>query len=130
MTSVSGLTVAERKQISEDNVAACRQLGLTGRVFVNGIHGFSVVEGTEDMTTKYAQALSVDPRVKTYVQHVDRDITQRELEDYYILIDNEKSASPHKGVQVRTSELMKAALPEVPSAQLKMMIEAYLVPVM
>lgn len=125
-TCTDEMTSKMAHQVSCQSVIVFEQLGLTGRVFANNKQGLAVVEGPTGLVEQYFQALSSDVLLETILLHSSHSIKVREFSDFSIWINLRQEYYFTDKVRRLTKDSIKEALPESPSARLKIMAEAYL----
>jgi len=110
------------------SAALCRKFGITGRVFTNCQQALAIIEGPDEVATRYFKAVTNDPMSASAILHVKRSIPAREFPEFIVLLN---SGEPFKGddyVQLLTPESLQNAWPENLSAKVRILAEAYLDP--
>ena len=111
--------------VSLKSVTVCQQLGLTGRVFANDITAFAMTEGPTDLVKQYFLAVQADTLVETILLHVEREIEEREFEDYAVLLNLKESFDESPHIRKLTDQTLEESLPAKPSSKLRIMVEVF-----
>lgn len=108
------------------SVGICEKIGITGRVFANCQQALAMIEGPPMVVEQYYQAVNSDSVVETVFLHVNRVIPKREFLDYSAWLNLGTDFEFGDKVRKLTPETAISALPNNPSARLRIMTEAYL----
>lgn len=125
-TCTDEMTSKMAYQVSCQTVTIFEQLGFTGRVFANNKKALAVVEGPTDIVEHYFHALSSDVLLETIFLHSCRSIKVREFSDFSVWINLREEFGFTDKVRRLNAHSVKEALPDKPSAKLKIMVTAYL----
>ena len=108
------------------SVSVCRTHDVTGRVFVNLRQGLAILEGQQDRVERYCNAVALDPLIDTMLLQSSVEIATPEFSEYSIWLNLPGYPIQGEGLQRLTPGTARYALPDRPSARLRIMAEAYL----
>ena len=123
-TCTDQMTAEKAVLISVKSIEVCARLGLTGRVFSTRTHALAVTEGPPEIVERYFQAIASDYLVATALLHTKQMVKAREFEDYSVWLDIGTPFGPHPHVHQMTPQSLANAMPQRPSARLRIMVDA------
>jgi len=119
------LTPEKGVLVSMKSVEICDRLGMTGRVFSTRSHALSIIEGPTDVMAQYFQAVETQPHIINVLLQGVRDIDTREFGDYSVWLDIDHPFDSHPKVHAMGPGSLETAMPDKPSARLRIMTDAY-----
>lgn len=122
------LTPRRAHETYMESVAACKQLGITGRVFADDQQAIAMTEGPTDILNRYYDAVTADPFVGSTVLHFDRHIPAREFSDYSVWLNSKETYDVSPQILRLTHETLALALPPNLSTKVRIMIETFVKP--
>lgn len=121
-----GLTLEDYKLIGTRNDAICKSLGFTGRIYVNEVENFNIIEGESAMVENYFVAFSNDPRIKLTIPHMSKYIQKRAFKDYQVWGYHSKAGENLPAeIHHLNAQTYQASLPQTISLSLRFLLEGY-----
>jgi len=124
-TNRLNMTVEKGVLVSAKSVEICERLGMTGRVFSTHFRALSIIEGPRDVMSQYFEAVDTQPQIATVSLQSVRDIEAREFDDYSVWLDLDKDFGSHSKVYPMTPDSLEQAMPDAPSARLRVIMSAF-----
>ena len=123
---VEELSAQNAFDTSSMSVRVCQHYGITGRVFANRNQALVITEGPKETVEHYFQSIQKDPMTGTQILHSQKEIREREFNDYSVWLNLGQGFEFSGDVRELSQETLPLAWPENLSAKVRIMADAYL----